>query len=57
MNNQQQNLEELLWRRQDGDLSEDELDRYEKRLDQMTSASVDEIDVALKAKEAELLEV
>lgn len=41
----------------DGDLSEDELDRYEKRLDQLTSASVDEIDVALKAKEAELLEV
>lgn len=41
----------------DGELSEDELDRYEKRLDQMTSSSVDEIDRAVKAKEAELLEV
>ena len=41
----------------DGELSEDELGRYEKTLDQMTSSSVDEVDVALKAKEAELLEV
>lgn len=41
----------------DGDLSEDELRRYEDQLDSKTSSSIDEIETALKHKEAELLEV
>jgi len=40
----------------DGDLSEDELQRAEKELDKMTHAQEAEIDVALEAKERELLE-
>jgi len=43
--------------KKDGDLSEDELVRYEKQLDASTAKTVDAIDVAFKAKEAELLEV
>ena len=38
-------------------LGEDELVRAEKELDALTRAHVDEIDDALKRKEAELLEV
>ena len=40
----------------DGDLSEDELQRAEKELDKITHAQEAEIDVALEAKERELLE-
>ncbi|MDZ8172344.1 ribosome recycling factor [Microbacterium xanthum] len=40
-----------------GDVGEDELVRAEKELDALTRAHVDEIDEALKRKEAELLEV
>ena len=39
------------------DVGEDDLVRAEKELDQITRAHVDEIDEALKRKEAELLEV
>ncbi len=41
----------------DGEISEDELSRYEKALEASTATFVDEIDRALKSKEAELLEV
>ncbi len=41
----------------EGELSEDELDRFEKELDRITRAHVDVVDAALKAKESELLEV
>lgn len=41
----------------DGDISEDELDRAEKELEQVTHDHVDKIDAALSRKEAELLEV
>lgn len=41
----------------DKDISEDELTRLEKELDQVTKKWVEEIDSLLKAKEAELLEV
>lgn len=40
----------------DGDLSEDELTRAEKGLDQSTRSSEADIDAALEAKEQELLE-
>ncbi len=40
----------------DGELSEDELSRAEKELDKLTQAAEAEIDVALGAKEQELLE-
>ena len=40
----------------DGDLSEDELERAEKELDKITHAQEAEIDMALEAKERELLE-
>jgi ribosome recycling factor len=39
------------------DIGEDELGRAEKELDALTRAHVDQIDEALKRKEAELLEV
>ena len=39
------------------DIGEDELARAEKELDALTRAHVDQIDEALKRKEAELLEV
>lgn len=41
----------------DKEISEDELARAEKKLDEMTKKHVDEIDQLLKRKEAELLEV
>ena len=41
----------------DKEISSDELDRFEKDLDKHTQSHVDAIDVALKAKESELLEV
>jgi ribosome recycling factor len=41
----------------DGDISEDDLDRYERSLDKLTSAKTDDIDRAFRAKETELLEV
>jgi len=41
----------------DKEISSDELDRFEKELDRHTQARVESIDAALKAKEAELLEV
>lgn len=41
----------------DGEISEDELERYEKSLDRVTNSSTDEVDRAVKAKEAELLEI
>ena len=40
-----------------GEIGDDELARGEKELDALTRAHVDEIDEALKRKEAELLEV
>lgn len=40
-----------------GEIGEDEIARGEKELDAVTRAHVDEIDEALKRKEAELLEV
>lgn len=40
-----------------GEVGEDEIARAEKELDQVTKSHVDKIDEALKAKEAELLEV
>lgn len=40
-----------------GEVGEDELTRAEKELDALTRSHVDEIDEALKRKEAELLEV
>ena len=39
------------------DVGEDDLARAEKELDAITRAHVDDIDEALKRKEAELLEV
>ncbi len=41
----------------DGELSEDELRRYEDQLEAKTAGFVEDIDTALKHKEAELLEV
>ncbi len=41
----------------DKEITEDQLTRSEKELDQVTKKHVDEIDALLKAKEAELLEV
>lgn len=41
----------------DKEISEDDLTRYEKELDQVTRKYVDQIDELLKAKEGELLEV
>lgn len=41
----------------DKEISADELERYEKELDKHTHVHVEHIDAALKAKEAELLEV
>lgn len=41
----------------DKEISEDQLTRAEKELDQVTKRHVDEIDALLKAKESELLEV
>jgi ribosome recycling factor len=40
-----------------GEVGDDELARGEKELDALTRSHVDEIDEALKRKEAELLEV
>ncbi|WP_036924839.1 ribosome recycling factor [Acidipropionibacterium thoenii] len=41
----------------DKEITEDDLTRAEKELDQVTKKHVDEIDAMLKAKESELLEV
>lgn len=41
----------------DKEITEDDLTRSEKELDQVTKKHVDEIDAMLKAKESELLEV
>jgi len=41
----------------DGDVGEDEVARAEKELEKLTHTYVDNIDDALRAKEAELLEV
>ena len=41
----------------DGDISQDDLDRAEKELEQLTQATVDTIDKAFTRKEHELLEV
>ncbi len=43
--------------KKDGDISQDELDRAEKELEQLTQATVDTIDKAFTRKEHELLEV
>ena len=43
--------------KKDGDISQDELDRAEKELEQLTKATVDTIDKAFTRKEHELLEV
>ena len=43
--------------KKDGDISQDELDRAEKELEQLTQATVDTIDKAFSRKEHELLEV
>ncbi len=43
--------------KKDGDVSQDELDRAEKELEQLTQATVDTIDKAFARKEHELLEV
>jgi ribosome recycling factor len=41
----------------DKEITEDQLTRAEKELDQVTKRHVDEIDALLKAKESELLEI
>lgn len=41
----------------DKEISEDDLKRAEKQLDDLTKRTIDEIDALLKAKEAELMEV
>ena len=43
--------------KKDGDISQDELDRAEKELEQLTQTTVDAIDKAFSRKEHELLEV
>lgn len=43
--------------KKEGDISQDELDRAEKELEQLTQATVDTIDKAFSRKEHELLEV
>ena len=43
--------------KKDGDIGEDEADRAEKALELLTKEKVDQIDEALDAKEADLLEV
>ena len=43
--------------KKEGDISQDELDRAEKELEQLTQATVDTIDKAFTRKEHELLEV
>ena len=43
--------------KKDGDISQDDLDRAEKELEQLTQATVDTIDKAFTRKEHELLEV
>ena len=40
-----------------GEVGDDEVSRAEKELEQVTKSHVDQIDDALKRKEAELLEV
>ncbi|BDZ46379.1 hypothetical protein GCM10025866_22880 [Naasia aerilata] len=40
-----------------GEVGDDDLSRGEKELEQLTKAHIDQIDEALKRKEAELLEV
>jgi ribosome recycling factor len=41
----------------DGDISQDDLDRAEKELEQMTQSTVEAVDKAFGRKEQELLEV
>jgi len=43
--------------KKDGDISQDDLDRAEKELEQLTHGTVDALDRALARKEQELLEV
>lgn len=43
--------------KKDGDAGEDDVDRAEKELDQLTSRYVDQVDEVVSRKEAELLEV
>ena len=43
--------------KKDGDAPEDDIDRAEKRIDEITQSHEREIDAAVTAKEEELLEV
>ena len=43
--------------KKDGDIGEDEAERAEKALELLTKEKVDQVDEALDAKEADLLEV
>jgi ribosome recycling factor len=49
--------DDLKKQEKDKEISEDQLTRLEKELDQVTKKHVEEIDELLKAKEAELMEV
>ena len=48
---------EMCIRDRDKEISEDEMTRLEKELDQVTRKYVEQIDELLKSKESELLEI